>query len=116
MAIKVSKRKIPAATSPLTVRASARRKRPAPVGRCPKSGGRLDVIEVPIRAEIPVGAKFRFVGKKNVYQCVKALGNGVPDCENCAFKGAKKRALCSSVVCSANVRSDKLTVRYVFDH
>ena len=75
----------------------------------------LDIIEVPIRAEIPVGARFRFVGKKNVYRCVKALGNGVPDCENCAFKGAKKRALCSSVLCASNTRSDRQTVRYTLD-
>ena len=95
MAIKTTKRKIPAA--------KAKKKE-------------LDILEVPIRAEIPVGTKFRFVGKKNVYQCVKALGNGVTDCDNCAFKGAKKRALCSSVVCSANAREDKQTVRYVFDH
>ena len=68
------------------------------------------VVIVPLRSDLPVGARFKFKGKRNVYEIVEAdVADGIA-CEACAFNSRKRFKECMSLFCRPKLRADKKTV------
>ncbi len=69
-----------------------------------------NVAVVPLRADLPVGAKFRFEGRRNVYVVEKYDGAGMADCNLCALHKRRNKTLCASFFCTPSFRKDKVFV------
>ena len=71
-----------------------------------------DVQIVPLRVDLPVGARFKFQGKRTVYE-VDAATPGLISCEQCVLRDRRHRLLCASLLCAPALRSDQAFVYVV---
>ena len=62
---------------------------------------------IPMREEVPVGALFQFIGKKNVYRVCLSNNQSSLACEMCALRDSKKSDQCTSSICTPSFRKDK---------
>lgn len=65
-----------------------------------------DLVVVPIRADVPVGKKFKFAGGKAVYEVAKPPEPSLA-CALCSLRKPKKRLLCASFSCAPTFRADE---------
>ncbi len=69
-----------------------------------------NVAVVPLMADLPVGSKFRFEGRRDVYVVEKCDGAGMADCNLCALYKRRNKTLCASFSCAPSLRKDNFFV------
>lgn len=69
-----------------------------------------DVVVIPLRADLPIGTRFKFKGGRSVYEIVGADCLDCLECDACAFNKRKRYKECVSIFCRPRYRNDHRTI------